>query len=89
MKHLKKNSLGTIAPFLILNTARAEALLFSCLHGVEVVSDYLRNDVAIRGGVRRNTFSIRIQKLLEKNSITSSNTSSRLMRRFLISGKKY
>ena len=66
MKHLKKNSLSTIASFLIPNTARAEALLFSCLHGVEVVSDYLRNDVAIRGGVRGNTFSIRIQKLLEK-----------------------
>ena len=66
MKHLRKNSLGTIAPFLIPTTARAEALLFLCLHGVEAVSDYLRNDVATRGGARGNTFSIRIQKLLEK-----------------------
>ena len=66
MKHQKKNSLGIIAPFLIPNTARAEELLFSCLHGVEVVSEYLLNDVAIRRSGRQNSFSIRIQKLLEK-----------------------
>ena len=66
MKHLKKNSLSTIASFLIPNAARTEELLFSCLYDVEVVSDYLRHDVATIGGTRRNLFSIRIQKLLEK-----------------------
>ncbi len=66
MKHLKKNSLSTIASFLIPNAARTEELLFSCLYDVEVVSDYLRHDGATRGGTRRNLFSIRIQKLLEK-----------------------
>ncbi len=66
MNHLKKNSLSAISPFLIPNAARAEELLFSCLHGVEVVVDYLRHDVTTSGGARRDSFSIRIQKLLEK-----------------------
>lgn len=66
MKHLKESSLGTIVPFSIPSVTHAEELLFSCLHGVESVSEYIRHDVAIKGDTRRNSFSICIQKLLEK-----------------------
>ncbi len=66
MKHLKKKSLSAISPFLVSNADRTEELLFSCLHRVEIVFDYLQHNVITSGGAYRDSFSIRIQKLLEK-----------------------